>query len=59
MKNTIIREIGGAKVTIVFAEEDNPETKKNLLWYLLQCYEDKILSQTTENSSDTPVACKI
>ena len=36
------KKIGDCTVTVTFSEKKNPELKENLLWYLTQCYEDRI-----------------
>jgi hypothetical protein len=41
-------EVHGCSVSITFSEVDNPELKRNLLWYLTQCYEQRVMNHAEE-----------
>jgi len=42
MNNSIKKHINGCDITLVFSDNKNPKLKNNLLWYLTQCYEDRV-----------------
>jgi len=41
-KSTIKKFVNGCDITLVFSQSENPKLKNNVLWYLTQCYEDRI-----------------
>lgn len=47
---SVKKQVGDCTVTIAFIKNKNPELKSNLLWYLTQCYEDRIQTLTKQQS---------
>lgn len=45
-KKKVEQDIEGCHVVITFNGEVNPDLKKNILWHLTQCYEDRIKVET-------------
>jgi len=39
------REINGCIVTIAFSDTKNPDLKRNLLWELTRCYEERLIAE--------------
>jgi len=44
-KKTVEREVENCKVILTFNSEAAPDLKKNVLWYLTQCYEDRVTAE--------------
>ena len=49
MNNSIKKLVNGCDITIAFSEDKNPKLKNNVLWYLSQCYEDRVSKEIDVN----------